>query len=170
MEKGQKIQIRVEDVTAEGQGVGKTSEGLTVFVRGAMPGDLVTSELTKVKKRYAFGSLLSLDEPSEDRTEGFCRYEACGGCPYGKLTYERQLAIKERRVRESLTRLGGISDPKVQDIIGMENPYNYRNKASMPISTGGIITRKGGIVEKLGDPAVGRRFKGTIWLQGQLHF
>lgn len=142
-------------MTAEGRGVGKTGEGLAVFVRDALPEDLVTAELTKAKKRYAFADLLSVDEPSPDRTEGFCMYKSCGGCPYGSLTYERQLAIKEKRVRESLTRLGGIADPKVQDIVGMEKPYNYRNKASMPISTGGIITRKGGIVDAVGSPSVG---------------
>lgn len=142
-------------MTAEGQGVGKTDEGMAVFVRGALPGDVVTAELTKVKKRYAFGRLLFMEEPSIDRTDGFCTYEDCGGCPYGKLTYEKQLALKENHVRETLARLGGVAEPEVRDIVGMETPYHYRNKASMPVSTGGIITRKGGVVENIGDPAVG---------------
>lgn len=88
--------------------------------------------------------------------------DGCGGCPYGGLVYEAQLLIKERQVRETLQRLAGIDDPVVRPIIGMSaednegfGPYRYRNKAQFPVSTGGIITRKGGIVENLGDPMVG---------------
>ena len=143
-------------MTAEGQGVGRTDEGLAVFVREALPGDLVTAELTKVKKRYAFGRLLSLDEASPDRTEGFCDYsQSCGGCPFGLLTYEKQLAVKEKQVRETLSRLGGLESPQVRPILAMADPFRYRNKASMPVSTGGIITRKGGVVEGLTAPSIG---------------
>lgn len=155
MEKGQKIKLTIEDVTAEGQGVGRSDEGAAIFVGGALPGDKVTVELTKVKKKYAFGRVLFMDEPSEDRTDGFCTYEDCGGCPYGNLTYEKQLTIKRKHVVDALTRLGSVKNPVVNDIIGMDEPYYYRNKASMPVSTGGIITRKGGVVENLGVPSVG---------------
>ena len=121
-----------------------------------MVGDVVTAELTKVKKNYAFGRLLSIDEPSADRIEAFCPYfGTCGGCAYGELSYEAQLALKEKQVRDKLTRLGGLSAPLVQPISGMEEPFRYRNKASMPVWTGGIITRKGGIVENLGTPVIG---------------
>lgn len=121
-----------------------------------MVGDVVTAELAKVKKNYAFGRLISIDEPSADRIEAFCPYfGTCGGCAYGELSYEAQLALKEKQVRDKLTRLGGLSAPLVRPIIGMDEPFRYRNKASMPIWTGGIITRKGGIVENLGTPAIG---------------
>ena len=53
-------------MTEAGQGVGR-SNGLAVFVKGAVIGDVVTAELTKVKKNYAFGRLLTVDEPSADR-------------------------------------------------------------------------------------------------------
>jgi len=71
------------------------------------------------------------------------------------LSYEGQLALKEKQVADRLSHLGGIDSPKVNGIIGMESPFFYRNKATMPISTGGIITQKGGVVENLGDPAIG---------------
>ena len=71
------------------------------------------------------------------------------------MSYEGQLALKEKQVADRLSHLGGIDSPKVNGIIGMESPFFYRNKATMPISTGGIITQKGGVVENLGDPAIG---------------
>ncbi|MGN0658661.1 MAG: 23S rRNA (uracil(1939)-C(5))-methyltransferase RlmD, partial [Emergencia sp.] len=155
MEKGQRTELIIEDMTNEGQGVGK-SNGMAVFVRGAVVGDRVLAELTKVKKNYAFGRLIEILEPSPDRIDPVCRYSSqCGGCPYSAMTYESQLELKEKQVRDKLQRLGGIDEPAVRPIIGMEEPFRYRNKASMPVWTGGIITRKGGIVENLGEPAVG---------------
>ena len=142
-------------MTSEGQGLGR-SNGLAVFVKGAVVGDVVEAELTKVKKNYAFGKLAELAEPSPDRIEAACEYSRlCGGCPYSEISYEGQLALKEKQVRDKLTRLGGLENPALQPIIGMDDPFRYRNKATMPVWTGGIITRKGGIVENLGEPAVG---------------
>jgi len=117
---------------------------------------MVEAELTKCKKRYAFGNLAAVIEPSKWRIEAICPYFGeCGGCPLGLLSYEGQLALKEKQVADRLSHLGGIDSPKVNGIIGMESPFFYRNKATMPISTGGIITQKGGVVENLGDPAIG---------------
>ncbi|MBQ9708643.1 MAG: class I SAM-dependent RNA methyltransferase [Firmicutes bacterium] len=164
MIKGQTVSFKIEDMSLEGQGLGRT-EGVVVFVPGAVPGDVVEAEITKVKKNYCFSRLVDVKEPSPDReTEFDCPgYEkGCGGCIYGELSYGGQLALKERQVREKIARLGGVADPVVRQIIGMEEEDNegngefrYRNKAQFPVSTGGIITRKGGIVENLGEPAVG---------------
>ncbi len=155
MEKGQIVHLTIEDMTGEGQGVGR-SDGLAVFVKGAVVGDIVEAELTKVKKSYAFGRLCKILKPSPERIEPLCPYMGqCGGCLYGALSYEGQLALKEKQVRDKLIRLGGLTDPAVRPIIGMEEPFRYRNKASMPVWTGGIITHKGGVVENLGEPAVG---------------
>ena len=142
-------------MTQEGAGLGKDN-GLAIFVRGAVLGDLVECEITKVKKNYAFGKLTEIIEPSPDRIEPECEYTGlCGGCQLNSLDYEAQLYLKEKQVRDKLTRLGGLENPKVNPTVGMENPYRYRNKATMPVWTGGIITRKGGIVENLGEPSVG---------------
>ena len=155
MERGQRVQVRIEDQTAEGQGLGKNN-GLAIFVKGAVVGDLVEVEITKVKKKYAFARLVELIEPSEYRVKGQCQYNGiCGGCSYGDISYEGQLVIKQRQVADKLQRLGGVEAPVVRSIKGMKVPYRFRNKASMPISTGGIITRKGGVVENLGEPTVG---------------
>ena len=164
MNKGDRIEIVIEDMSFEGQGIGR-AEGMVVFVPGTVPGDRALAEITKVKKSYCFSRLVEILEESPDRTEEFdCQSyeEGCGGCVYSKLSYDGQLRLKERQVREKIARLGGIADPLIRPIIGMEpednegmGPYRYRNKAQFPVSTGGIITRKGGIVENLGEPAVG---------------
>ena len=165
MEKGNIVEIRIEDMSGEGQGIGKTAGGFVVFVPGAVAGDVVRAELTKVKRNYGFARLLDVLEESPDRTDEFdCEFfeNGCGGCQFGRLRYGAQLALKANQVRSRLERIACLQDPVIRPIIGMDDedndgngPYRYRNKAQFPVSTGGIITRKGGIVENLGDPAVG---------------
>lgn len=155
MEKGQILEFTIEDMSQEGKGIGK-ADGFAVFVDGAVVGDKVRVQLQKVKKRYGFGKLLEILEESPDRIESFCeQHGECGGCPYGQLSYDAQLALKEKQVRDKLERLGGITDPVVYPIMAMDEPFRYRNKASMPVSTGGLITLKGGIARPVHEPRVG---------------
>ncbi len=165
MEKGQIVELTIEDMSAEGRGIGKIYDderGFAVFVQDTVVGDRVKVELTKVKKNYAFGRVSEMLALSQDRQESFCPHSGlCGGCVYSQLSYEAQLALKEKQVREKLVRLGGLNDPVIMPIIGMggedatEVPFRYRNKASMPVSTGGLITQKGGIVKPVHEPRVG---------------
>ena len=165
MEKGQIVELTIEDMSAEGRGIGKIYDderGFAVFVQDTVVGDRAKVELTKVKKNYAFGSVSEMLTLSQDRQESFCPHSGlCGGCVYSQLSYEAQLALKEKQVREKLVRLGGLIDPVIMPIIGMgsedatEVPFRYRNKASMPVSTGGLITQKGGIVKPVHEPRVG---------------
>ncbi len=174
MEKGQRVELIIEDMSAEGRGIGKTGEGYAVFVAGTVPGDRVLVELTKVKKHYAFAKLVEILEESADRVEAICPYQQiCGGCAYGTLSYEAQLALKEKQVRDKLTRLAGIENPCIRPIIGgweeggacedasRQVPYFYRNKAVMAVSTGGLITEKGGIVKPVHEPRIGFYKAGT---------
>ena len=165
MEKGQIVELTIEDMSAEGRGIGKIYDderGFAVFVQDTVVGDRAKVELTKAKKNYAFGRVSEMLALSPDRQESFCPHSGlCGGCVYSQLSYEAQLALKEKQVREKLVRLGGLTDPVIMPIIGMggedvnEVPFRYRNKASMPVSTGGLITQKGGIVKPVHEPRVG---------------
>ncbi len=165
MEKGQIVELKIEDMSAEGRGIGKIYDGdrgFAVFVKDAVLGDRVRAELTKVKKNYAFARVIEILELSSAGQESFCRYSGlCGGCVYSQISYEAQLALKENQVREKLTRLGGLTDPVIMPIMGMaerelaNSPFRYRNKASMPVSTGGLITGKGGIVKPVHEPRIG---------------
>jgi len=155
MNKGDIVRLRIEDISNEGQGIGK-ADGFAVFVKNTVVGDVVEAELTKVKKNYAFGKVVEVVEESDLRQEPICQYAGqCGGCAFQKMTYEGQLELKKKQIVDKLVRLGGLEEPKVNDAIGMEEPFRYRNKASMPVSTGGLITRKGGIVEPVHEPRIG---------------
>lgn len=170
MKKGQITELTIEDMSAEGAGIGRAvteenpGEGLVVFVQGTVSGDKVTAELTKVKKRYAIGRLVDVLEESLDRRseDEICPYlSRCGGCSMGALRYGRQAALKEQQVKSKLEHLGKVDFEKetVFNPIITSEEVGYRNKASMAVSTGGYITEKGGIRRPVHEPRIGFRVR-----------
>ena len=136
MQKGDFVETLIEDMSNEGNGIGHAEEGMTVFAEGAIVGDTVRVGISKVKKNYAVGKTVKVLSESEFREEAqyICPYvDKCGGCGYGKLRYEKQLELKEKSVRDKLVRLAGLENPVVRPIIGMEEPWRYRNNATVSV-------------------------------------
>ena len=136
---GSTLEIRIEDISNEGHGIGK-AEGMALFVRDTLPGDLVCVYVSQLKKNYGFAEKLLLVEPSPDRILAACPFSTdCGGCSFQQLSYNAQLKTKEKQVRDKLTRLAGIENPLIRPIIGMDETYRYRNKAVMQIAEDGSV-------------------------------
>ena len=136
-QKNQLVTIKIEDIGADGEGIGKI-DGFPLFVKDAVPGDLVEVKIVKAKKNYAFARLEKILEPSPDRTDPPCPFHRqCGGCQIQALSYEKQLAFKQQKVKNNLMRIGGFEegllDRIMEPIIGMEEPWRYRNKAQYPV-------------------------------------
>ena len=133
-QKNQELELAITALGNEGEGIGHTEDGYTVFVKDALPGDQIRTKLMKCKKQYAFGRLMEIVSPSADRVEPRCKKaRVCGGCQIQELSYEKQLAFKEDKVRNNLIRIGGIENPPMEPIIGMDEPWRYRNKAQFPV-------------------------------------
>ena len=108
-------------------------EGMTLFVQGALPGETVIARAQRVEKTHAFLKTLKVLSASPDRVAPPCPYyEKCGGCVCQHMTYAASLQMKRERVRDALQRIGGI-DIQVPPVIGMENPWHYRNKTTQPV-------------------------------------
>ena len=136
---GSTLEIRIEDISNEGHGIGK-AEDMALFVRDTLTGDLVCVYVAKQKKNYGFAEKLLLVEPSPDRILAACPFSTdCGGCSFQQLSYNAQLKTKEKQVRDKLTRLAGIENPLIRPIIGMDETYRYRNKAVMQIAEDGSV-------------------------------
>lgn len=136
LQKNEEVRVQITDLTQEGEGIGR-ADGFPLFIKDALPGDTVRAAVTKLKKTYGYGRVLAVEEASPDRVAARCgKARPCGGCQIQELSYGAQLAFKERTVREQLTRLGGFADPPVRPILGMEEPWAYRNKAVYPVRTG----------------------------------
>lgn len=141
------VEVTIEDIGSDGEGIGKV-EGFTLFVKDAVPGDVVLAKIVKNKKHYAYARLEKVITPSPFRTEPLCAlHRQCGGCQLQTLSYEKQLEYKYARIKNHLIRIGGFDekflDSVMEPVIGMENPYHYRNKAQYPVGTdknGNLIT------------------------------
>ena len=108
-------------------------DGMTLFVQDALPGETVLARAQRVEKTHAFLKTLQVLSPSPDRVAPRCPYyEKCGGCVCQHMTYELSLQMKQERVRDALSRLGGL-DITVPPVIGMDNPWHYRNKTALPV-------------------------------------
>lgn len=143
MKKNDLLTLTIEGMGNEGEGIGKV-DGFPLFVKDALPGDVIEAKVLKVKKTYGYARLMKLIKASPDRREPACPlHRACGGCQIQALSYEKQLEYKEEKVRNQLVRIGGFSDPPLLPVIGMEEPFRYRNKAQFPVGRdreGRIIT------------------------------
>ena len=137
------LTLKIEDCGTDGEGIGK-ADGFTVFVKDAVIGDLVKVKIMKAKKNYGYGRLMEILEPSPYRTEPVCHVaRQCGGCQLQALSYEQQLAFKEKKVRGHLERIGGFKNLPMEPIIGADEQFHYRNKAQFPVGKnkeGKIVT------------------------------
>ena len=133
------VTVTIEDIGNEGEGIGKI-DGFTLFIKDAVIGDVVEAKVMKSKKNYAYAHLEKVVTPSPFRVEPSCPiHKQCGGCQIQAMSYEKQLAFKESKIRNNLIRIGGFApeliDEVMEPIVGMEEPLRYRNKAQYPIGT-----------------------------------
>ena len=130
-EKNEFYEVEFIDMTHDGMGVCRI-DGFPVFVPKALKGEKGIIKLTKVNSNLGFGRLMELQHKSPFRKEPICdHYSECGGCNLMHMDYSMQLDFKKYRTAETLRKLGKIST-KVNDAVGMINPYYYRNKAVIP--------------------------------------
>lgn len=145
MKKNDEFVVKIEDMAVGGEGIGKV-DGIALFIKDALIGDTVRAKVMKMKKQYGFARMMEVIEPSKWRVEPKCAFHRqCGGCQIQALSYEKQLEFKQNKVLGNLKRIGGFDIDKlcVEPIVGMEDPYHYRNKAQFPIGTdkeGHIVT------------------------------
>ncbi|HYK73524.1 MAG TPA: 23S rRNA (uracil(1939)-C(5))-methyltransferase RlmD [Pseudoneobacillus sp.] len=141
VQKNDYIDVVFEDLTHEGAGVAKV-DGYPLFVPNGLPGEKAKIKVIKANKGYGFGKLIELYEESPDRVKAPCPiYKECGGCQLQHLSYEGQLKAKEKQVRDVLTRIGKLENVKVHPVLGMSEPWRYRNKAQVPVGE-----REGGLI------------------------
>ena len=130
--KNEKYVVDIIDNGFEGEGIAKI-DGLTVFVPGSIKGEKCEILIVKVLASHAYGKIVNIIEKSENRKESDCAtYKRCGGCSLRHMTYESTLKLK-RQVVQNLVNKGLKKKVEVLETIGMENPYNYRNKAQYPV-------------------------------------
>lgn len=127
--------VEVIDAGAKGKSVAKAPDGRVIFLSDAIPGDVVDVQTTKKRTAYFEGFVIKFHKKSDKRTEPVCsHFGYCGGCKWQNMSYQHQLFYKQKEVENNLKRLGRIEIPEMQPILGVENPYFYRNKMEFSFS------------------------------------
>ena len=130
------------DISSEGKGVIKNGRDI-IFADGIFIGEEADIEILYQRAGVLYGKVKKLYTLSRDRIQPRCKVcTICGGCQYQQLNYKAQLDIKTKRVKDALTRIAHLKDIKINKCLGMEDPYNYRNKIQMPFGK----DRKGNVV------------------------
>lgn len=142
MQKNDLIIVTIEDMTTEGEGIGKI-EGFPFFIKDSIIGDNIQAKILKIKKNYGYAKIEKILTPSIDRVQPACDVaRQCGGCQLQAMAYNKQLEFKRNKVKNNLKRIGGFQEIEVLPVIGMEHPWRYRNKTQVPFSldkTGNIV-------------------------------
>lgn len=131
------VDLTITSMTAQGSGVGKTADGMVIFVPQTAVGDKLKVRILKNKKTYAYGKIEEITEPSADRIESDCsEFYRCGGCTYRHMSYNSELEVKFNRVKDAVTRIGGFTDVKINPVVANDRVDRYRNKAQIPVGMG----------------------------------
>ena len=133
LKKNDKLELRVETLLGNGNGLCRMDDGFVVFVPGAAPGDIIKAHTIKVTKSYAVAKIIEIIQPSPARLGDGCPYSnSCGGCTFQHINYDAECTFKENTVNDALSRIGGL-DLKVEKFYGAKEIHSYRNKAVYPI-------------------------------------
>ena len=132
VEKNKKYIVDIVDNGFSGEGIAKI-DGFTIFIPEAIKGEKCEILILKVLSSHAYGKIINLLKKSNSRVNEDCAtYIRCGGCDLRHMNYESTLDLKRESVQSLVNK--AINDKiTVKKTIGMENPYNYRNKAQYPV-------------------------------------
>lgn len=135
LEVGQIIEVNIIDINHEGKGVARVDD-FVVFVEGAIDGDLVKIRISQKKKNYAIGKIIKIIKKSKNRIDSPCKFFIkCGGCQLMHMEYKEQLIYKKNKVINEFRRASvNIEDTIINDTIGMEEPFRYRNKTAFSVT------------------------------------
>lgn len=142
VEKNKEYIVDIIDNGYEGEGIAKI-DNYTIFIPGAIKGEKIRTLILKTNTSHAFGKIIEIINKSNNRTIEDCEsYKRCGGCNLRHIRYEDTLLLKKETV-QNLVNKTLKRDIKVQNTVGMDTPFHYRNKAQYPVGynkNGDIVT------------------------------
>jgi 23S rRNA (uracil1939-C5)-methyltransferase len=135
VEKDRTLEVEIERLLPGGVGLAH-SEGLTLFVLLAAPGDVLRVSLDRIQGRLGFASIVEVLKPSPVRIEPPCPFFGrCGGCDFQQLTYEAQLDVKVEIIRDCLHRIAKIEIPREILITPSPQQWRYRARANWQVDS-----------------------------------
>ncbi|MCX7834000.1 MAG: 23S rRNA (uracil(1939)-C(5))-methyltransferase RlmD [Ignavibacteria bacterium] len=135
MQKGDLVELEIKSLNSEGDGIAKTSEGIVIFIKNAIPGDKLKAKILRKKRNYYIARIEEILNPSEHRTKPVCKhFGICGGCKFQNLDYNYQIKYKYQIVSDAFRKIGNFPDLNISEPIRADDIYNYRNKMEFSFS------------------------------------
>ena len=126
--------LEIIDLSTEGQGVARTDDGMVLFVSESAPGDVVSVEVIREKKRHGFAKVLEVEKPSKERVDPVCRYfGTCGGCAWQHMSAEAQTLGKSQILQQVMQRVGKIHLEEAPCIRAPEERYGGRTRLRLQV-------------------------------------
>ncbi|HEY8152713.1 MAG TPA: TRAM domain-containing protein [Myxococcota bacterium] len=137
------VELRIDELAAGGDGVGRGPDGRVVFVPFTAPGDFVRVRVTESRARFARARVEALLEPGPQRCDPVCPvFGSCGGCAWQHVAYPAQLAAKARILEDALRRLGRLEPPGSVEVMASPSAYGYRSRARVLVQAGRVGFRR----------------------------
>ena len=134
LKRGTELELEIDSLAYGGMGLARR-DNFVIFVKGAIPGQTVNARIYKKRKGYAEARVREILNESSNAIEAPCdHFGVCGGCKVQNLAYNEQLKEKAAQVEDAFQRLGGFPDFKLDDSIGADPIYQYRNKMEFTFS------------------------------------
>ncbi|MEJ8303568.1 23S rRNA (uracil(1939)-C(5))-methyltransferase RlmD [Saccharibacillus sacchari] len=146
---GDRIVVTIKRIGINGEGVGYFRRK-AVFIDGAITNEVVKAEVLETQAKFIKAKLVEIEKKSKHRVEPPCPvYGICGGCQLQHISYEGQLIAKLEIVREAFSRYSGLNDLKIKPTLGMDRPWDYRNKAQLQVERRDVKGSKSDIIAGL---------------------
>lgn len=137
------LEITLEKLVYGGEALGRMPDGRAIFVAYGLPGERVLVQVVEEKRGFARANLVEVLEPSQERITPICKhFSICGGCHYQHMSYDTQLRIKTEILRDQLIRIGGLENPRINNIVPSPKQWNYRNSLQFRINVDGKLGYK----------------------------
>lgn len=135
--------VKIEDYDSKGNGISHIDD-LVIFIPNAIVGEIVEVSIEKVHKSYLIGKVSEILSVSDSRVIPVCGiYERCGGCNIQHMDYKEQVNFKEKKIINTLKRIGNLDNINIDRFYGMSIPYEYRNKVQVPFGMNDSIVTAG---------------------------
>ena len=134
IKKGTEIDISIDSLAYGGNGISKYN-GIVVFTKNVIPGQIVKAKIIKNKKTYLEAIPLEIIKESKYKIEEKCsHFNDCGGCKIQDLEYSQQTKQKFNQTKEALEHIGKIKISSINQIIKSPKIFEYRNKMEFSFS------------------------------------
>lgn len=125
--------LDITRLSHDGRGIGRDSQGKTVFVDGVLPGETISYVLQKQRRRFNEAQVVEIITPAPERVDAKCaHFLTCGGCSQQHISHESQIQSKQQSLLEQLQHFGKVTPDNVMEPI-LGPIWGYRTKARMGV-------------------------------------